>query len=150
MGKRGPKPKPPEDRFWRRVTPTGFCWLWDGFIMPNGYGQFPLVTPKRHVYAHRWAYEALVAPIPEGMVIDHLCRVRACVNPDHLVPCTQAENIARSFHPSHRCAWTGMCQSGKHEMRPENTYEWTSKKTGHGMRRCRACRRERERRARSG
>jgi DNA-binding transcriptional ArsR family regulator len=70
----------------------GPCWLWTG--SHNGkYGK--LSVDKRLMYAHRFAYEVHKGAIPDGHVIDHLCRVRLCVNPDHLEPVTNAENIER-------------------------------------------------------
>lgn len=82
-----------EERFWSKVQPTGFCWEWIGGL-DVGYGFFAL-THDIKVGAHRWAYEHLVGPIPEGLHIDHLCRNRQCVNPDHLEPVTLEENTRR-------------------------------------------------------
>ena len=76
-------------RFWPKVAESGDCWVWTAFRMPNGYGQFD------KQYAHRWAYEHLRGEIPEGLELDHLCRVRHCVNPWHLEPVTHAENHRR-------------------------------------------------------
>lgn len=69
------------------------CWLWRGAVDPTGYGRFFL--DGRMDYAHRAAYRLLVGPIPEGLDIDHLCRVRACVNPQHLEAVTRRENLLR-------------------------------------------------------
>ena len=90
-------------RFWSKVSiaPTG-CWLWAGAIQAsNGYGRFGVGRATDGVcFAHRWAYEFFLGPIPAGLEIDHLCRVRACVNPLHLQPVTHAENRARGRgHP---------------------------------------------------
>lgn len=74
-------------------SPEG-CWLWLGTITPNGYGQIRVSRSNRS--AHRVLYEFLVGPIPEGLDLDHLCRVRRCVNPAHLEPVTRSENIRRS------------------------------------------------------
>ena len=94
-----------EARFWAKVEKTESCWLWTGAIQPTGYGYFatPDTRPgrrQRHAYAHRLAYELLRGPIPEGLTIDHLCRVRRCVNPDHLEPVTIQENIRRQLRTS--------------------------------------------------
>lgn len=85
-------------RFWAKVTKTETCWLWTGSLTHDGYGRFRL--PTGHVLAHRWSYEQLVGPIPEGLVLDHVhkrgCRHRNCVNPAHLEPVTNAVNVARA------------------------------------------------------
>lgn len=82
----------PHVRFFERVEITGFCWNWTGGTS-TAYGVFWF--GGRMVRAHRWAYEHLVGPIPEGMQLDHLCWNPGCVNPDHLEPVTQDENNAR-------------------------------------------------------
>lgn len=68
----------------------GSCWPWTGQLFVNGYGRL-----RPHLRAHRVSYELFVGPIPAGMDLDHLCRVRRCVNPDHLEPVTRRENLAR-------------------------------------------------------
>lgn len=96
-----------------------------------------------HVYgrqggktAHVRAYEHFVGPVPEGMVVDHLCRVTLCCAPDHLEPVTQAENIRRGL----RGALFARCKNG-HEMTPANTYR---RKDNPGRRQCRRCKSDRE------
>lgn len=70
------------------------CWLWTGATIRGGYGQ--MKAWGRHETAHRIAYRLFVGPIPKGLEMEHLCRVRNCVNPEHVEPVTHAENMARS------------------------------------------------------
>jgi hypothetical protein len=71
------------------------CWLWQLCKTPGGYGQH--YDGTRLVVAHRWYYEQHVGPIPYGLDLDHLCRVRECVNPEHLEPVTRGENLRRGY-----------------------------------------------------
>lgn len=116
------------------------CWPWRGPLTRDGYGRFG--RPAR--LAHRLAYELMRRPIPEGFVIDHLCRNRRCVNPVHMEAVKQRENILRSPHtmPNRNAAKTH-CPQG-HPYSPENTYQ-TRTRDGRRRRECRACRRERAR-----
>lgn len=125
-------------RFWSKVVPepnTG-CWLWIG-ATSNGYGVVG-GGPRGNRWqakAHRHAYATLVGAVPDGLVIDHLCRQRCCVNPQHLEPVTQAVNLARSPITAHaRKHWTH-CKRG-HAFTPENT-----RNQGNRQRVCRACER---------
>lgn len=98
------KPKPIEDRLWSRVDKTDTCWNWTGPKTDSGYGV--IGRGGRHaglLRTHRLAYELLVGPIPDGLHIDHLCKNRACCNPDHLEPVTQAENNRRAFADHNTC-----------------------------------------------
>jgi hypothetical protein len=70
--------------------------MWLGYLFHNGSGQVWNPASQRKERAHRFFYERHVGPIPEGLQIDHLCRNRACVNPDHLEPVTAKENMHRS------------------------------------------------------
>ena len=80
------------------------CWEWPGRRNVNGYGMVwrRIDGTRRKTGAHRFAYEVLVGPIPDGLVLDHLCRVRSCVNPGHLEPVTNAENVRRPRDESGR------------------------------------------------
>jgi hypothetical protein len=88
--------------FWSHVSKTDTCWLWTGPVLQNGYGRL-CVRSQPH-YAHRISHEMLIGPIPDGLEIDHLCRVRNCVNPDHLEAVTHAENLRRAqpYREPHR------------------------------------------------
>lgn len=75
------------------IEDAAACWRWRGGLDKDGYGNFH--NGIRYIRAHRYAYEELIEPIPEGLVTDHLCRVRNCVNPYHLELVTHRENIRR-------------------------------------------------------
>lgn len=113
------------DRFWEKVEKTETCWLWIASLDRKGYGQFKLGGEKRR--AHRICFEALVGPVPAGLQLDHLCRVRNCVNPAHLEPVTAGENVMRGER-----VLRSHCSFG-HERTPENSYVYGRK------RQCRIC-----------
>lgn len=83
------------ERFWSKVDASGDCWEWTAGVNNRGYGYFHVAVGQSPVGAHRFAYEQLVGPIPDGLVIDHLCRNPPCVNPDHLEPVRFRENLMR-------------------------------------------------------
>lgn len=107
-----------------------YCWLWAELKTGSGYGRVYL---RGMQYAHRVVYSLIVGPIPDGMTLDHLCRVRHCVRPAHLEPVTQAENARRGATAVRNRAKTH-CPRG-HEYTPENTRWYRN------ARRCKACKR---------
>jgi HNH endonuclease len=140
-----------DERFWDKVEPEPMsgCWLWTGSADHRGYGRFA-ITSKKFVYPHRYAYEATVGTIADGLVIDHKCRNPYCCNPDHLDVVRQKENIRRgnlSDANKSRFAAITHCPQG-HEYTPENTSISVSKK-GYKNRSCKACNTEKARRYRA-
>ncbi len=125
---------PIEPRFWAKVKKTDSCWLWTANKIGKGYGLFWVgPTMKDFTVAHRFAYELLVGPIPEGLTLDHLCKVKHCVNPAHLEPVTNRENVLRSDGITALSARQTHCKYG-HPFSAENTYFRSE-----GGRKCRIC-----------
>ncbi|HZL17755.1 MAG TPA: HNH endonuclease signature motif containing protein [Polyangia bacterium] len=116
------------------LSPNGMsdCWLWGGYIDTAGYGRFRLNNPRRQIGAHRQAYEMVIGPVPDGLVLDHLCRRTSCVNPAHLEPVTHRTNVLRGVAGDHERTKTH-CPHG-HEYTPSNTYGRPD-----GQRRCKTC-----------
>ena len=114
------------------VDPESDCWQWTGKTDREGYGTMWIVIDgrRRVRFAHRMSYAAMVGELEEGLVIDHLCENKSCVNPDHLEQVTPIENTRRYW--SNR----DMCGNGLHEINEENMIF-----RGH-KRQCRACHRE--------
>jgi hypothetical protein len=136
----GRPPRPAMERFLGHFIPepnTG-CWLWTSGVDRDGYAKF-FEGRGLEQYGHRYAYKQFVGPIPEGLILDHLCRVRHCVNPTHLEPVTNRENIMRGRRP---LGERTHCPRG-HPFNDKNTYF-----PSHGGRKCRACHAEHERRRR--
>jgi hypothetical protein len=126
--------RPPEERFWDFVTKTSTCWLWHGRTDRDGYGAF--CANYRDYRAHRYSYMQLIGDIPEGLVIDHLCRVRNCVNPEHMEPVTGTENTMRGEGAGAQNSQKTHCKYG-HEYTEENTYRYNNGK----WRNCKTCKR---------
>lgn len=131
----GNRPIPPIERFLDKVRKVeSGCWEWTG-SRSVGYGRLHIAGKSE--LAHRFAYEHYIGPIPEGLVIDHLCRVRHCVNPAHMEVVTQTENKLRGTGSPAVNAKKTHCKRG-HPLTPENTYVHPRK----GYRVCRQCTRE--------
>jgi hypothetical protein len=130
--------RPADERFWEKVKeqPDG-CWLWTGYIDRDGYGLFGKARGES-VRAVRFAYEWVVGAIRPGLTLDHLCRVRACVNPAHLEPIGRGENVLRGTGLTAENARKTRCAHG-HPFDEANTYHWR------GSRYCKTCRRLRQR-----
>ena len=135
---------PASVRVWNKVTKTNECWIWTGSVNHKGYGQIKDGSQrdgtKRMRIVHRVVYESLRGPIPEGLDIDHLCRVHACVNPAHLDPVTRRENLMRGEGIAAMNSKKTHCPQG-HPYDESNTYLTPNRK-----RTCRQCRRENQRR----
>src|ERR1700674_3923000 len=88
-------------RFWRFVQTSDDCWIWTGSRDQDGYGLFSFRHQNgvhKLVKAHRFAYELLIGPIPQGKELDHIeCDTPPCVNPGHTAPVTHRENMLRSI-----------------------------------------------------
>jgi hypothetical protein len=136
--------QPDHIRFFAKVDAGGDCWLWTGYVAPNGYGRFG--SSGKILCAHVWAWQYLIGQTSEGLQLDHLCRVRSCVNPDHLEPVTQKENWARSYNITVLNARKTHCPQG-HEYKGENLRIQVLA-NGTRARFCRACSRAESRRRR--
>lgn len=134
--------KPLTDRFWSKVDKTDTCWLWTAGTDKDNYGVFR--ADHSNWRAHRLTYEDTFGPIPDGLVIDHLCRVHNCVNPYHTEPVTNGVNIMRGdTFPARNAAKTHCCKG--HEYTPENT----GLQSGPTKKRyCRQCERDRNKKRR--
>jgi len=131
-------------RFWAKInrqsgrswngTP---CWEWTGKIRPDGYARFG-ISPGVTEYAHRYAYMLLVGTIPPDLTLDHLCRNRCCVNPDHLEPVTRGENVLRGEGFMAQQKRQTHCKYG-------HLFDEANTRIYRGQRKCRECDRLRHR-----
>lgn len=118
----GKRPSPPNaELFWSRVEKGDGCWLWTGTLGNGGYGKF------NGTVAHRTAYQLSGRELHDGLTLDHLCRVKHCVNPAHMEEVTLAENLRRAF------VLTDACRAGHPFDTPNARY------VRGGQRACREC-----------
>ena len=110
------------------------CWLWTGCVRSDGYGSVRFAG--RVTYPHRVVYEFIRGPVPEGLTLDHLCRVRHCVNPAHLEAVTHKENCLRGTSPLAVNAARTHCPRG-------HAYDEANTLYDRGKRTCRECNRVR-------
>lgn len=123
----------------KRIDATGDCWMWTGMTSEGGYGSVR-DDRKRQLAAHRVIYQALVGPVDPALHLDHLCRNKKCVNPDHLEPVTRRVNILRGYSPQAMNARQTHCRKAGHPLSGENVSV-----DRRGYRSCRTCLRERGR-----
>jgi hypothetical protein len=135
----------------RRVTTTGDCWVVSGWTTGPKGNEYPGYRPpgrrnanggRLTVRVHRWVYEVLVGPVPDGLVVEHLCEERRCCNPAHLEVVTQRVNVLRGRSPQALNERKTECPRG-------HRYDYVDPRGYRGCKRCRADA-ERRRRARGG
>ena len=120
-------------RFAAKIRKTDTCWLWTACKFPSGYAQ--IRANGKTMLAHRLAWESVNGQIPTGLTLDHLCRVRNCVNPSHLEAVTIRENILRGHGEAATNAIKVRCMHG-HLLSRDNLYESDIRR---GWRTCRTC-----------
>lgn len=112
---------PLSERFWRHVEKTASCWLWTGFKNKYGYGIVRGENGREKIMAHRASWALAGKSVPADLCLDHLCRVRHCVNPEHLEVVTIKENNRRGLGVAGLNARKTHCKRG-HLLAGENIY----------------------------
>lgn len=107
----GSTANPRIDNLRRYLVDEAGCWIWQGALWSNGYGK-PSVEIHGTRLAHRAFYLEHVGPVPDGLDLDHLCRVRSCVNPEHLEPVTRSVNLTRGVAARTQT----LCLAGLHDI----------------------------------
>ena len=129
----------PDGRVWSKVDVSGDCWEWTAARNTDGYGSLRDLERDTVLGAHRLIYEALVGPVPVGQELDHLCRTRHCVNPDHLRIVFHSENVAAGA-----VRFNGQYQRTKTHCPQGHPYdEINTRIDKRGARRCKTCNNER-------
>jgi hypothetical protein len=142
------------NELFERCIPVPFsgCWIWNGTIAHDGYGRVPSGRRGVSIPAHRLAFEYAKGPIQDGLQIDHLCRIKGCINPDHLEAVTASMNVLRGLVPTTaskhmkavRARLTAIprthCPRG-HELTAENVILERQHRDGSITRKCRECKR---------
>lgn len=118
------------DKLLPKIKKTSTCWIWTSHLTGSGYAQYSDKGKNRVV--HKMVYEMLVGKVPDGLELDHLCKVKKCVNPKHLEPVTHSENLIRSYKGRERT----QCKRG-HEYK-QGSYK-IRMKNGRETRTCLAC-----------
>jgi HNH endonuclease len=113
--------RPAEDRFWDQVVKVGKCWEWKSTYVVRGYGLFGL-KPGTKILAHRFSYELLCGPIPEGLWVLHHCDNRRCVNPTHLFIGDAADNVQDMMNKGRNVAHKGE-KNGNSKLKREQVEE---------------------------
>ena len=139
-----------QERFWKKVKfSPGDCWFWTA-ALSRGYGSFAIGSQRdgtrRKMLAHRYSYEVSIGPIPDGLILDHLCRTPNCVHPLHVEPTTYKINLdgnwlRHSLLAAAKKRAQTHCNRG-HEFDTQNTYHVPKRANG---RRCKECARQRRR-----
>lgn len=129
-------------RFWQKVEKTEGCWLWRGSVISSGYGNFSwsLNGTRRWMLAHRAVIELTTSTaVPPDLAVDHLCRVRTCVNPEHLEVVSHGENARRAIQWRRGVTRAETCKRGH----PWREGDYSTDRDG--WRTCLICRRMVER-----
>lgn len=141
--KKGPKPRPIEERFWAKVHKTNTCWIWTGWRQKSGHGNIFVGVGLGKTGAHRISWIINKGPIPEGLFVCHICDIPWCVNPDHLFLGTHDDNMADAWAKGRlklpdisKMVNRTQCPRG-HPFDASNTYRFA----GNNGRYCRECRR---------
>lgn len=127
-------------RFFSKILfVPGSCWFWlGGVTQRQGYGRFWF--NGKEWPAHRFSYEIAAGKLPKTLVLDHLCREPACVNPLHLEPTSAGDNVMRGMSPAAQRHRALVCKRGHSYADPANV-----SMLANGERRCRTCGREKQR-----